>query len=66
MRLKLMVKLLLIFKSGKERLELFVLDASNRRIVAERVGEVKTISPQITHTICVSRWLFVCGKRRFG
>jgi len=30
-----MVKLLLIFKSGKERLDYYFLDASNRRIVAE-------------------------------
>jgi hypothetical protein len=37
-----MVKLLLILQSGKERLDYYALDASNRRIVAEGVGEVKT------------------------
>jgi len=49
-----MVKTTPIFKSGKERLDCYLLDASNRRIVAEGVGEVKAINRQITQIICVS------------
>jgi hypothetical protein len=61
MRPKVMAKQLLGLQIWDYGQDYSVLDASNRRIVAEWYGEVKAINPQITQIIYE-----ICGSWSYG
>jgi hypothetical protein len=53
------MKQLLVFKSGKDRLDCYPVDASNRRIVAEGDDEVKTFQATDHANYRRNLWFFV-------